>query len=104
MMRSASSRTPCGWTRSLRWPTSTCRSITALLEASAMPTMCRSRWRRDMAGLVRTLEAIVAEFPRDTQSRARLGVLLHLVGQNDRAVKLLRDGLALDPKDEDLLN
>ena len=64
----------------------------------------QTRRGRDMEGLVRTLEAIVAEFPRDTQSRARLGVLLHLVGQNDRGVKLLRDGLALDPKDEDLLN
>jgi eukaryotic-like serine/threonine-protein kinase len=59
---------------------------------------------RDLEGRVRTLEAIVAEFSRDTQSRARLGVMLHLVGQNERAVKLLRDGLALDPKDEDLLN
>ena len=59
---------------------------------------------RDLEGRVRTLEAIVAEFPRDTQVRARLGVMLHLVGQNERAVKLLRDGLAVDPKDEDLLN
>ena len=59
---------------------------------------------RDLEGRVRALEAIVAEFPRDTQSRARLGVNLHLVGQNERAVKVLRDGLALDPKDEDLLN
>ncbi len=64
----------------------------------------QTRRGKDLEGLVRGLETIVSEFPRDTESRARLGVVLHLVDENERAVKILRDGLALDPKDENLLN
>ncbi|MGZ4824519.1 MAG: protein kinase domain-containing protein [Terriglobales bacterium] len=64
----------------------------------------QTRRGRDTEGLVRTLEAIVAEFPRDTDSRARLGVTLHLVDHDERGIKLLRDGLAQDPKDENLIN
>ncbi len=64
----------------------------------------QGRRGRDTEGTIRTLESIIAEFPRDTDSRATLGVLLQRVGQDERAVKILQEGLALDPKQESLLN
>jgi tetratricopeptide (TPR) repeat protein len=54
--------------------------------------------------MIVALESIVAEFPRDSVSRATLAVLLQRVDKADRAVNILRDGLAIDPKDESLLN
>jgi tetratricopeptide (TPR) repeat protein len=59
---------------------------------------------RDIEALIRDREAIVAEFPRDTDTRAGLGVGLHFIDQDEHAVKLLRDGLALDPKNDNLFN
>jgi tetratricopeptide (TPR) repeat protein len=66
--------------------------------------LSQSRRGRDTEGVIRTLESIIAEFPRDTYSRASLGTLLQRVDQNERAVKILQEGLALDPKQESLLN
>jgi len=59
---------------------------------------------RDLEGMIHALEASLAEFPRDSDSRATLGVLLQGVNQTDRAISILREGLAADPKDEALLN
>ena len=59
---------------------------------------------RDTEGMIQTLESIISEFPRDANSRATLGVLLLRVDQDERAVKILQEGLALDPKQDSLLN
>ncbi|HYN14721.1 MAG TPA: tetratricopeptide repeat protein, partial [Terriglobales bacterium] len=64
----------------------------------------QGRRARDTEAVARSLETIVAEFPRDSESRATLGVLLQRVNQADRSIKLLREGLASDSKDENLLN
>ncbi len=64
----------------------------------------QARRGRDTEGVIRTLESIIAEFPRDASSRASLGVLLQRVDQDERAVKILQEGLAFDPKEESLLN
>jgi serine/threonine protein kinase/TolB-like protein len=64
----------------------------------------RARRSRDAEGVIRALESTVGEFPRDTDSRATLAVMLLRINQNDRAVNILREGLASDPKDESLLN
>ena len=62
------------------------------------------RRARDREAMIRSLESIVAEFPRDSNSRASLAVLLQGVDQAERAVNILREGLAIDPKEESLLN
>ncbi len=64
----------------------------------------QSRRSRDFEGMIHRLESIVTEFPRDSYSRATLAVLLHSIGQDERAVKILNEGLALDARDENLLN
>jgi len=64
----------------------------------------QGRRGRDTEGMIRALESIVAEFPRDSGSRATLGVVLQGVSQPDRSIDILRQGLATDPKDESLLN
>jgi serine/threonine protein kinase/TolB-like protein len=64
----------------------------------------QGRRGRDSEGMIHILESIISEFPRDTNSRATLGVLLQRVDQDERAVKILQEGLALDPKEESLLN
>ncbi len=64
----------------------------------------QGRRARDTEAMIRGLESIIAEFPRDTDSRATLGVLLQRVDQDERAVRILQEGLALDPKQESLLN
>ncbi len=63
-----------------------------------------ARRSRDLEALVRALEAMIAEFPREDNSRASLGVVLQGLNQTDRSISLLREGLAADPKDEDLWN
>jgi eukaryotic-like serine/threonine-protein kinase len=64
----------------------------------------QGRRARDREAMIRSLESIVAEFPRDSNSRASLAVLLQGVDQAERAVNILREGLVIDPKDESLLN
>jgi eukaryotic-like serine/threonine-protein kinase len=53
---------------------------------------------------VAALQAIVAEFPRAGGDRGLLGSRLMDIGKPDQALQTLREGLALDPKNEDLLN
>ena len=64
----------------------------------------QARRAGDWEAMIRALESIVAEFPRESSSRATLAVLLQTVDQAERAVNILREGLAIDPKDESLLN
>ncbi|MFZ3212396.1 MAG: tetratricopeptide repeat protein, partial [Terriglobales bacterium] len=59
---------------------------------------------RDLEAMVHAEEAVLAEFPRETDSRASLCVLLLRMNQSDRAISLLREGLAADPKSENLWN
>jgi serine/threonine protein kinase/tetratricopeptide (TPR) repeat protein len=49
-------------------------------------------------------EAIVSEYPRSTMDRGILGTFLSGLGKRDQAIELFQQGLALDPKNEDLLN
>jgi eukaryotic-like serine/threonine-protein kinase len=51
-----------------------------------------------------TREAIVSEFPRSTIDRGIFGAFLSALGKHDQALELFQQGLALDPKSEDLLN
>jgi tetratricopeptide (TPR) repeat protein len=64
----------------------------------------KARRSRDPESVMHALETIIAEFPRDSSSRGTLGILLQGVNQTDRAISILREGLATDPKDESLLN
>jgi eukaryotic-like serine/threonine-protein kinase len=59
---------------------------------------------RDLEAQVQARQAILAEYPRDSNNRGTLSVRLANLGQRQQALDLLRRGLALDPKNEDLLN
>ena len=59
---------------------------------------------RDPEAVVRALESVIAEFPRQSDSRASLGVILLSANQPDRSISILREGLTYDPKDESLWN
>jgi eukaryotic-like serine/threonine-protein kinase len=59
---------------------------------------------RDIEASIAARQQLVSEFPRQTMDRGVLGVILGEVGKNDQALDLLKQGLALDPKNEDLLN
>jgi tetratricopeptide (TPR) repeat protein len=64
----------------------------------------RARRSRDVEALIHALESVIAEFPRESDSRATLGVWLQNVNQADRAIDVLHEGLTYDPKDESLWN
>ncbi len=49
-------------------------------------------------------QQLVSEFPRATEDRGILGAVLSGFGKREQAAELFRQGLALDPKSEDLLN
>ena len=59
---------------------------------------------RDQEAIAKARENLVAEFPRDSFQRGVLAGNLSGIGQSEKARELLRQGLALDPKNEDLLN
>jgi tetratricopeptide (TPR) repeat protein len=59
---------------------------------------------RDIEASIAARQQLVSEFPRQTMDRGILGVILGEAGKNDQALELLKQGLALDPKNEDLLN
>jgi eukaryotic-like serine/threonine-protein kinase len=59
---------------------------------------------RDPEAMAEAREKLIAEFPRDSMERGVLAGNLGLLGHHDRDLELLRQGLALDPKNEDLLN
>ena len=50
------------------------------------------------------LESLLKEFPRQEQARAQLSRTLMNVGEVDRSISVLKDGLQLDPRNEDFLN
>jgi eukaryotic-like serine/threonine-protein kinase len=49
-------------------------------------------------------QQLVSEFPRSTMDRGLLGNMLAGAGKREQALELFKQGLALDPKSEDLLN
>jgi serine/threonine protein kinase/tetratricopeptide (TPR) repeat protein len=49
-------------------------------------------------------QALVSEFPHATMDRGLLGNILAGLGKREEAMEVFRQGLALDPKNEDLLN
>jgi eukaryotic-like serine/threonine-protein kinase len=49
-------------------------------------------------------QALVSEFPRSSEDRGLEGDVLGSLGRHDEALELYRQGLALDPKSEELLN
>jgi eukaryotic-like serine/threonine-protein kinase len=59
---------------------------------------------RDIEAAVAVRQQLVSEFPRSTMDRGILSVVLVYVGKPQQARELLQQGLALDPKSEDLLN
>jgi serine/threonine protein kinase/Tfp pilus assembly protein PilF len=59
---------------------------------------------RDIEANIAARQQLLSEFPRQTMDRGILGVILGEVGKNDQVNELLKQGLALDPKNEDLLN
>jgi serine/threonine protein kinase/TolB-like protein/TolA-binding protein len=59
---------------------------------------------RDWEAMAKAREKLIAEFPRDSSQRGVLAGNLSSLGQQEKALELLRQGLALDPKNEDLLN
>ena len=59
---------------------------------------------RDIEASIAIRQQLVSEFPRSTMDRGILSVVLVHVGKPQQARELLQQGLALDPKSEDLLN
>ena len=59
---------------------------------------------RDQEEIVRARQGLMAEFPRDSENRGVLATIQSALGQREQALEVYRQGLALDPKDEDLLN
>ena len=64
----------------------------------------RAARSRDLEAHVRARQALMAEFPRDDENRAILATIQSTLGQPEQARDVFRQGLVLDPKNEDLLN
>jgi eukaryotic-like serine/threonine-protein kinase len=59
---------------------------------------------RDEEAQAAARRQLVSEFPRSTLDRGILAIILSNLGEREQAAELFRQGLALDPKNEDLLN
>jgi eukaryotic-like serine/threonine-protein kinase len=59
---------------------------------------------RDLEASVQARNELLAEFPHDSVQRAFLADNLGLLGQTEQSLELFRQGLTLDPKDDNLLN
>jgi len=64
----------------------------------------KSNRSRDLEFQVQTEQALLAEFPRDSEVRASLADTLTTAGRMEESLEVFRQGLAMDPKNEDLLN
>jgi serine/threonine protein kinase/predicted negative regulator of RcsB-dependent stress response len=58
----------------------------------------------DLEANLAARQALVAEFPRSSYDRGDLSAVLGYVGKRQESLETLKQGLALDPKNEDLLN
>jgi eukaryotic-like serine/threonine-protein kinase len=63
-----------------------------------------ARRARDFEAELAARQALVSEFPRSTLDLGMLAEALGYSGKQQQALDLLQQGLALDPKNEDLLN
>src|SRR6202051_4999587 len=72
-------------------------------EQLSLPVLKPSRSRDPEAELA-ARQALVSEFPRSSLDRGILAVILSAFSKREQALELLKQGLALDPKNEDLLN
>ncbi len=59
---------------------------------------------QDTEAAIAARQELVSEFPHSTMDRGLLGNLLAGLGKQEQGVALIKQGLALDPKSEDLLN
>ncbi|MGA8072431.1 MAG: protein kinase, partial [Candidatus Acidiferrales bacterium] len=59
---------------------------------------------RDLEAAVEANKAVLAEFPRASGDAASLSGVLSFLGRPEEGLEICREGLALDPKNEDLLN
>ncbi len=59
---------------------------------------------RDLEALIEAYKAVVAEYPRSSSDMANLASTLSAIGRPEEGAAVCRQGLALDPKNEDLLN
>jgi len=64
----------------------------------------KARRSEDPEAEVAARQELVSEFPRSTMDRGILVAVLGGLGKGEQARELLQQGLALDPKSEDLLN
>ena len=64
----------------------------------------KARRSQDPEAELLARQQLVSEFPRSTMDRGLLGNMLAGVGKREQAFTLFKQGLALDPKSEDLLN
>ena len=58
----------------------------------------------DVDASIRARQALLAEYPRDSVMRGTLALQLSGSGEQDLALSVYREGLALNPKDESILN
>ena len=59
---------------------------------------------RDLEAVVLALQGVIAEFPRASDDRATIAGILPILGRAEEGIEVCRQGLALDPKNEDVLN
>jgi serine/threonine protein kinase/TolB-like protein/TolA-binding protein len=59
---------------------------------------------RDLEAEVRARQELLSEFPRDSYNSGNLSADLLGLSQRDQSLEVIHQGLALDPKNEDLLN
>jgi serine/threonine protein kinase len=64
----------------------------------------KARRSQDPEAELAARQQLVSEFPRSTMDRGLFGNMLAGVGKREQALGLFKQGLALDPKSEDLLN
>ena len=64
----------------------------------------KARRSQDPEADIAARQELVSEFPRSTMDRGFLGSILAGSGKQEQAIALFKQGLALDPKSEDLLN
>lgn len=58
----------------------------------------------DIAGGKQKLESLLEEYPRQEGARLQLSRILSTEDETDRSIAVLKEGLQIDPKSEDLLN
>ncbi|HEV2382989.1 MAG TPA: tetratricopeptide repeat protein, partial [Terriglobia bacterium] len=64
----------------------------------------KASWSQDMEAEAAARQAVIAEFPHSTMDRGILSGILFRLGKGQEALEVLKQGLTLDPKSEDLLN